>query len=84
MRYAYGLSSYCSISQLEIQFSGRTVGRRWRSMGLKGSKATEDEMERDEVAQLVMDYMSEDPSGRFGQNSVKQMIALNTGIHLKR
>ena len=54
-------------------------------MGLKGSKATEEALQPTEVMKLVMEQMglseSVDPSV---QTSLKEQIALRTGVHLKR
>jgi hypothetical protein len=53
-------------------------------MGLRASKATEETLTQEEIIQLVADQMVLDPRGVQGQNTVKQKIALRTGIHLKR
>jgi len=58
--------------------------RRWREMGLKAAKGTEDSLSPGTVMQIIADQMALDPSRRVGQNGLKKQIALNTGIHLKR
>jgi hypothetical protein len=64
--------------------SGRTVARRWKELGMKASKATEESIPHGRIVQLVADQMSMDPSRRIGQTTLKQQLALRTGIHLKR
>jgi hypothetical protein len=66
-----------------MTLSARTIGQRWKEMGLKGSKVMERTMTNGEIIQLVADEMAKDPCGCTGQNGLKQQIALNTGIHLK-
>ena len=53
-------------------------------MGLKGSRSSEATMTDEEIIQLVADQMVLDPSGIAGKNTIKQKIAMRTGIHLKR
>jgi len=67
-----------------IHVSERTITRRWREMGLRASKATEANLPRAQVIQLVLDQMAIDPSKRTGQNALKTQIALRTGLHLRR
>lgn len=67
-----------------IYISERTIGRRWRDMGLKGSRATEASMPRGDVVQLVVAHMEEDVAGTLGKGALKKQIALRTGVHLKR
>ena len=53
-------------------------------MGLRASKATEENLLPEQIINFVAETMALDPSGRSGQNNVKKQIALRTGIHLKR
>lgn len=64
--------------------SGRTVARRWKEMGLRASRMTENELPNGKIIELVIDQMNRDPDGRMGQNVMKQEIALRTGFHLRR
>ena len=67
-----------------MTFSERTISRRWREMGLKGSGATEASLPVGEVVQLVVDHMAQDPDRRAGKSELKRRIALRSGIHLRR
>ena|ERR1700753_3240576 len=81
----YPLNLECTLRRLTFNpDSERTIARRWKEMGLKGSRATEAEMTCDEIKQLVEEEMACTPSGRSGQNTIKKSIALRTGFHLKR
>jgi hypothetical protein len=64
--------------------SSRTISRRWKEMGVMGSRKSELVLPAGKIVQLVADQLEMDPSGQLGKNGMKQRIALETGYHLKR
>jgi len=66
-----------------IDVSERTITRRWKDMGLKGSRAEHD-LTRETVVRLIAEQIQMDPSRRAGVNTIKKQVALRTGVHLRR
>ena len=64
--------------------SERTISRRWKELGLMGSRLTEETIDEDVVVQLVSEQMAQDPSGKGGPNTIKKQLARQKGVHLKR
>ncbi|KAF5386057.1 hypothetical protein D9615_002423 [Tricholomella constricta] len=68
----------------KIQLSEASVARRCKQLGLFGSGKTTREMSESDKRQLVLDQMSQDPTGRRGPRLTREAIIFNTGIHLTR
>ena len=62
----------------------KTVRRRWKNMGLSAAGATDQKLPQHTKENLVLDQMEKDPSRISGPRVVKEEIARNTGVHLKR
>ena len=65
-------------------YSGTSITRRKRKLGLKASRFTTLELNVSVKRQLILDQMVKDPKGRLGARTVKQGILRDTGIHLTR
>ncbi|KAK7690805.1 hypothetical protein QCA50_005905 [Cerrena zonata] len=84
-----GITGKLQISELlaeehDIKMSQRTVARRLKDLGLKGSGATTREMPLPQKRQLVLDQLAVDPSSRRGPRMIKEYITHDTGLHLTR
>jgi len=66
-----------------INISERTIARRWKEMGLKGSGATEASLSPEEIVQIIHRHAGDRPSERL-PSKVKRRIAREAGVHLKR
>lgn len=64
--------------------SPATIGRRRKALGLKGSGHTTQELPPIEKRQLVLNQLAKDPAQRKGPQSIKEAIALETGVLLTR
>ena len=64
--------------------SERTVARRLKDLGLKGSGATTRDMPLSQKRQLVLDQLANDPSSQKGPRMIKELITHDTGVHLTR
>lgn len=67
-----------------FSISSATVARRFKDLGLVCAKLTLEKLTEEEIRQLVLDAMAEDPSRRKGPPSIKEYIATKKGIHLPR
>ena len=68
----------------ERMLRGRSIGRLWKEMGLGAAGATDRKLEVPIKTQMVLDEMSADPSRKAGPAGIKERIAHNQGVHLKR
>lgn len=60
------------------------MSRRFKLLNLKCAGATTKELEPEVIRQHVLDEMAGDPMRRKGPTTVKESIALKTGVHLTR
>jgi hypothetical protein len=59
-----------------------TVSWRCDDLGLYGSGKTTCEMSETDKCQLVLDQMSQDPTGRRGPVLTREAIIFHMGVHL--
>ncbi|KAE9390115.1 hypothetical protein BT96DRAFT_959865 [Gymnopus androsaceus JB14] len=67
-----------------IILSASSVTRHKRHWNIKGSRVTTAIMEELDKRQLVFDEMAKDPNAKRGPKTVKENIALISGVHLTR
>ena len=60
------------------------MARRRKSLGLKGGKATREELAEVEIRQLVLDQLEKDPNRGKGPRLIREAIRFDTGITLSR
>ncbi|KAF9073367.1 hypothetical protein BDP27DRAFT_1445014 [Rhodocollybia butyracea] len=72
-----------TISQL-LEAEHASVTRRKKYWGIQGSRVTTAAMPELNKRQLVFNEMAKDPNGKRGPRTVKEVIALETGVHLTR
>jgi hypothetical protein len=72
-----------SATQL-LPTSAITIKRRRKAYGLMASGATTRSLPAAVKEQLIFDQLANDPLSRLGPRSVKEHIALDSGIHLTR
>jgi len=71
-------------TNMMINYSASSVTRHKRHWNIKGSRVTTAMMEELDKRQLVFDEMAKDPNAKRGPKTVKENIALISGVHLTR
>ena len=68
----------------QMALSQATVARRCDDLGLHGSGKTTRQMSETDRRQLVLDQMSQDPTGHRGPVLTREAIIFHTGVRLTR
>jgi hypothetical protein len=66
----------------QMALSQATVARRCDDLGLHGSRKATRQMSETDKRQLVLDQMSQDPTGRRGPVLKREAIIFHTGVRL--
>jgi hypothetical protein len=83
MRCVYGYT-LLPHNRTDCKLSAATVKRRRKELGLTGSGVTTRTMARQDIEQLVLNQLAQDPTNRLGIRTIQHQIAHSKGIHLTR